>query len=194
MEASETSKGVESTPSPAPPAYTPMTTSTVYTTKIYTITSCAATVTNCPAKLGQVTTEIISLYTTVCPVTEATSTPAVPGGVYQQSSSAGYSTTTISSTLTTYRTVKVVKSTATVVPTPKYPTGPASSGGVVGTGTGLPSVSLVYSTVGEEATSAAGGVTASSTPSPSAFKGAASKMGGGSMVAVVLAAIVALIV
>jgi len=45
------------------------TTSTVYTTSIYTVTSCAATVTNCPAK-GHVTTEIISLYTTICPVTE----------------------------------------------------------------------------------------------------------------------------
>jgi len=45
------------------------TTSTVYTTSIYTVTSCASTVTNCPAK-GHVTTEFISLYTTICPVTE----------------------------------------------------------------------------------------------------------------------------
>ncbi|KAM3531354.1 hypothetical protein MY4038_004517 [Beauveria bassiana] len=44
------------------------TTSTVYTTRTYTITSCAPTVTNCPGK-GHVVTETIPLYTTVCPVT-----------------------------------------------------------------------------------------------------------------------------
>jgi chitinase len=41
----------------------------VYSTHVYTITSCAASVTDCPAKIGKVTTDIISLYTTVCPVT-----------------------------------------------------------------------------------------------------------------------------
>ncbi|KAI9645334.1 Chitinase 2 [Ciborinia camelliae] len=46
------------------------TTSTVYATTVYTVTSCAATVTDCPARIGSVTTEIISSYTTVCPVTE----------------------------------------------------------------------------------------------------------------------------
>ncbi|RYC60421.1 hypothetical protein CHU98_g5776 [Xylaria longipes] len=53
---------------------TQLTTSTVYSTNIYTITSCAPTVTNCPAQLGQVTTELVSLYTTVCPVTQEGST------------------------------------------------------------------------------------------------------------------------
>ncbi|RDW78329.1 hypothetical protein BP5796_06181 [Coleophoma crateriformis] len=53
----------------------PMTTSTVYAVTEYTITSCAATVTDCPARMGQVTTETIALYTTVCPVAEATPTP-----------------------------------------------------------------------------------------------------------------------
>lgn len=43
-----------------------MTTSTAYTTKTYTITSCAPTVTNCP--VGKVTTEVVAAYTTVCPV------------------------------------------------------------------------------------------------------------------------------
>lgn len=46
------------------------TTSTVYTTSVYTVTSCAPEVTDCPGRIGQVTTDIISLYTTVCPVTE----------------------------------------------------------------------------------------------------------------------------
>jgi len=63
----------------------PWTTSTVYATSVYTITSCAATVTNCPEK-GQVTTDIISLYTTVCPVTATETTPPK----YPMSSAAGY--------------------------------------------------------------------------------------------------------
>lgn len=45
-----------------------LTTSTVYDTKVYTVTSCAPTVTNCP--VGHVTTETVGVYTTVCPVTE----------------------------------------------------------------------------------------------------------------------------
>jgi len=65
----------------------PWTTSTVYATSVYTITSCAATVTNCPEK-GQVTTDIISLYTTVCPVTATETTPPK----YPTSSPAGYPT------------------------------------------------------------------------------------------------------
>lgn len=51
--------------------------STVYATSVYTITSCAATVTDCPARMGSVTTDIISLYTTFCPVA-ATETKAAP--------------------------------------------------------------------------------------------------------------------
>jgi hypothetical protein len=49
------------------------TTSTVYTTSVYTITSCAPEVTDCPGKMGSVTTDVISLYTTICPVTETES-------------------------------------------------------------------------------------------------------------------------
>ncbi|KGQ04056.1 putative endo-1,3(4)-beta-glucanase [Beauveria bassiana D1-5] len=51
------------------------TTSTVYTTRTYTITSCAPTVINCPGK-GHVVTETIPLYTTVCPVTPTATTTA----------------------------------------------------------------------------------------------------------------------
>ncbi|KAK6842554.1 hypothetical protein PG987_003414 [Apiospora arundinis] len=50
-----------------------MTTSTVYTTKVGTITACPATVTNCP--VGSVTTQTIALYTTVCPVSGITDSP-----------------------------------------------------------------------------------------------------------------------
>ncbi|RFN48396.1 glycoside hydrolase family 18 protein [Fusarium flagelliforme] len=53
------------------------TTSTVYTTMVYTTVSCAASVTNCPAKSAQtvIVTEMVELYTTVCPVAD---TEAVP--------------------------------------------------------------------------------------------------------------------
>ncbi|KAG8408714.1 hypothetical protein J3458_019732 [Metarhizium acridum] len=50
-----------------------MTTSTVYTTKTYTITECPPAVTDCP--VGRVTTEVIPVYTTVCPVTETRHPP-----------------------------------------------------------------------------------------------------------------------
>lgn len=51
-------------------------TSTVRTTLTYTITSCSSTVTDCPARIGGVTTVVIDLYTTICPA--ATETPAGP--------------------------------------------------------------------------------------------------------------------
>jgi len=62
------------------------TTSTVYSTHVYTISKCAATVTNCPYTTAPaVTTDIISLYVTVCPVTATETTPppyptSAPGG------------------------------------------------------------------------------------------------------------------
>lgn len=42
------------------------------------VTSCGPEVKNCPAKLGEVTTEIIALSTTVCPVTQSSITPVAP--------------------------------------------------------------------------------------------------------------------
>lgn len=61
-----------------------LTTSTVYSTTVYTVTSCAPAVTDCPGKLGSVTTQIIAISTTVCPVTEsghaAPTPPAENGG------------------------------------------------------------------------------------------------------------------
>ena len=84
----------------------------------------------------------------------------------------------------------MVKSTATVVP---YPTGPASSGSSFGTGTGLPSVSLVI----QKQTSSAQGVASTpshvpttASPIPTQFKGAASnvnaRVGMSGLVAVVI--------
>ncbi|RDW58750.1 hypothetical protein BP6252_13226 [Coleophoma cylindrospora] len=63
--------------------------STVYATKIYTITSCAATVTNCP--VGKVTTETSSLYTTICPESGSPSNAATK----QTGGSSGDLTTSI---------------------------------------------------------------------------------------------------
>ncbi|KUJ14503.1 uncharacterized protein LY89DRAFT_671841 [Mollisia scopiformis] len=63
-------------------AWNQSTTSTVYTTSVYTVTSCAPTVTDCPAKIGKVTTDIISLYTTICPVTETEKTSSAPMTTY----------------------------------------------------------------------------------------------------------------
>ncbi|KAM0326248.1 hypothetical protein ACHAQA_006845 [Verticillium albo-atrum] len=54
-----------------------LTTSTVYATNVYTVTSCAPEVTNCPAG-PHVTTETVALYTTVCPVTEVQSEQPKP--------------------------------------------------------------------------------------------------------------------
>lgn len=64
------------------PAYgttaAPTYTSTFTTTNVYTITSCPPSVTNCP--VGHVTTEIVTAYTTWCPVEDSSPTafPSVP--------------------------------------------------------------------------------------------------------------------
>ncbi|POS81205.1 hypothetical protein DHEL01_v200416 [Diaporthe helianthi] len=55
-----------------------MTTSTIYSTTVYTVTSCAPAVTDCPGRLGSVTMQIIAISTTVCPVTEAGHTGPTP--------------------------------------------------------------------------------------------------------------------
>ncbi|KAI6782540.1 uncharacterized protein J7T54_003551 [Emericellopsis cladophorae] len=51
-----------------------MTTSTHFTTKTYTVTDCPPYVVDCPAG-GYVTTVVVPVYTTVCPVTEVEPTP-----------------------------------------------------------------------------------------------------------------------
>ncbi|TVY80506.1 hypothetical protein LSUE1_G006190 [Lachnellula suecica] len=56
-------------PSPTPQLPSGFTVSTVYTTKINTVTKCPSTVPNCP--LGSVATEVSVLYTTICPVTQS---------------------------------------------------------------------------------------------------------------------------
>ncbi|CAG8978340.1 hypothetical protein HYALB_00005926 [Hymenoscyphus albidus] len=82
------------------------TTSTVYTSKIYTITACAPGV-NCAGTPGSVVTEVIPLYTTVCPITQdsnggiPTSVPGLPSSPSSPSSPgvpAEYTTSTIYTT------------------------------------------------------------------------------------------------
>jgi hypothetical protein len=68
--------------------------STVYSTSVYTITSCAATVTNCPARIGSVTTDIISLYTTWCPGNPTITPTPTP---YSQKAVEAYTTVFITS-------------------------------------------------------------------------------------------------
>jgi len=60
-----TAPTIDEPPTPAVMSYS---TSTVYTTTIFTITSCHHTETGC--NLGDVTTETISLTTSICPITE----------------------------------------------------------------------------------------------------------------------------
>jgi chitinase len=144
-------------------------------------------VTNCP--VGHVTTEIVKLYTTVCPVTEAepTSTPVAqytPINSYTvKPATSDISYTTLKSTTTQYRTVKLIKSTATVYAVPSsvsvkseapYPTGPATSGKVLGTAS--PSLSVVINKV---TSSAEGVVSYTPTPKPTTFTGGASGVRGG---------------
>jgi hypothetical protein len=62
-------------PGPHPPKWT---TSTVYTTSIQTITSCAPEVTKCPPHNIVTTTVTIPVSTTICPVTETEAPPPPP--------------------------------------------------------------------------------------------------------------------
>jgi hypothetical protein len=62
-------------PHPQPPKWT---TSTIYTTSIQTITSCAPEETKCPGHGIVVTTVTIPVSTTICPVTETTEAPPPP--------------------------------------------------------------------------------------------------------------------
>ncbi|KAI1403504.1 hypothetical protein F4819DRAFT_451022 [Hypoxylon fuscum] len=81
----------------------PSTTLTVAITTTHTITSCAPTITNCPANAGNstgpaVVTEIIDLTTTVCPVTAAESISSSMIGAHSSGLIPG-STRTVTTTL-----------------------------------------------------------------------------------------------
>ncbi|MDB5910564.1 MAG: hypothetical protein JWP34_4678 [Massilia sp.] len=105
------------------------TTSTVYTTTVYTVTACPASVPNCPGK-GSVTTEVVPAYTTVCPVTQGNGKPTggagegLPkptGGIKEQ----GGSTTKTTSTGYTFVTVPS-KGPSAGAPAPSGSKGPSA--------------------------------------------------------------------
>lgn len=159
-----------------------MTTSTVYGTTVYTVTSCAPTVTDCPARLGHVTTETIALYTTVCPVSAVATTAPYPTKKAYTSTIVETNTYTITSCApsVTNCPAKIGKVTTEVVTKTnvfEYTPSVVFSYGVSGTG------SVVKTT-------AAAGV---SSPSASPITGAASglKVGGG---ALALGAVVAMLI
>ncbi|OCK72754.1 hypothetical protein K432DRAFT_430905 [Lepidopterella palustris CBS 459.81] len=109
-----------------------LTTSTVYSTQLVTVISCAPTITNCPADATKVVTSIIAISTTVCPVTEAeavaSSTPStlaapvqsvitkVTNSTLTYTLGSGSSTTVVTTTIqhtsteTLYKTVYMTKS------------------------------------------------------------------------------------
>ncbi|KAK3997809.1 hypothetical protein QBC44DRAFT_314491 [Cladorrhinum sp. PSN332] len=63
------------TGSPTPSGGSGFTTSTIYSTTLITVTSCAPTITKCPAHSTRVITQTIAISTTICPVIEPGSTP-----------------------------------------------------------------------------------------------------------------------
>ncbi|KAI9882405.1 MAG: hypothetical protein M1823_005850 [Watsoniomyces obsoletus] len=85
----------------APLGTGPMTTSTVYATSLVTVTSCAPTVTECPAGSTVVSTIVIPISTTVCPVSAVNPvvTPPPGAGMNPQVSTA-LTTEEIDNTLT----------------------------------------------------------------------------------------------
>ncbi|RYP10494.1 hypothetical protein DL764_000677 [Monosporascus ibericus] len=107
---------------------TPSTTSTVYSTKVYTITSCAPEVSNCPVSIGQVTTEVVAISTTVCPVTEVADkempSPAPEGP---------YSTTAVTFSNTFGSSIIIITSTMSFIDTPAPSPQPTTA--APGTGT-----------------------------------------------------------
>ncbi|KAF2197568.1 hypothetical protein GQ43DRAFT_357026, partial [Delitschia confertaspora ATCC 74209] len=65
-------------------------TSTIYSTQTFTVTMCASTVANCPARSTTTVVSVVPVSTTVCPASGA-STPAaaVPTGVSSNNTPAG---------------------------------------------------------------------------------------------------------
>lgn len=129
-EATQTAAPVTSAPATTE-ASQPWTTSTVYTTRVYTITSCAPDVPNCPA--NQVTTETIPLYTTVCPVTAAaTSTPVGPASVeFPQNTDVGQPSAGAPVVEAAYPTASSIQTIVKPVTSVGVPQGPYGGSSVV---------------------------------------------------------------
>lgn len=141
-------------------------TSTLYSTTVYTIASCAPTVTDCPLNAGAVVTEVIPVTSTeyVCP--SATVIPAGPVActcAFSASTATVYSTTNVGGSVT----VVPVGSSVIAVPSP--------SGTTYSTTTvqGTAAITTAPVTAGAVATAKA---SSSGKASPSAYTGAASQV------------------
>jgi hypothetical protein len=120
-----------------------MTTKTIYDTQTHTVTSCAPTVTNCPAG-PHVTVVTVPVTTTVCPVTQDFSVSTV----YQTQT---YVVTKCPATVTNCpvgKTTTEVVPTVTVCPVTSAPSGPKSSNAPVVPGPGSNSTSGVAKPTG----------------------------------------------
>jgi hypothetical protein len=90
------------------------TTSTVYATSTYTVTSCAPTVTNCPGHATVVVTEVVPVSTTVCAVEEEEELSTVYDWGCSTSTSFSECVHTITSTLAPFpETTKIPVTTFT---------------------------------------------------------------------------------
>jgi len=157
-----------------------LTTSTVYSTSLSTILSCAATVTNCPLR-GSVVTDVVVDYTTVCPATAAATNTVAALPV--ACTDCDYSATTATVYSTTVSTILSCSSTVTDCPltatTVLVPVSTAVINSPIATGTGVSTGSAVTVTVAA-AYGAASGVGATATTSGLvAYTGAAENLKAG---------------
>ena len=199
-------KPVEYAPTSAPA----MTTSTVYTTKLTTVTACPYGVPNCPVESATTSTvtSVVALYTTICPVTEV-ATPT--------STATLHSTHTVTQVITKHvysNTAVPVTSSASAYPVVSYPVVssayvyPVSSANYTSAVTKVLTMSVVpipyketngtssapYGYVAATGvTVSASGTPAYTTSAPAQFTGAASRASVGmSVVAVLVAGFLAL--
>lgn len=94
-------------------------TSTVYSTTVYTITSCAASVVNCPASYQQeiLVTQTIDIYTTVCPATAVVTPPSIVSSAAPSASTSSTGSTTTVDTVVITDVVVLVPCASPIVET-----------------------------------------------------------------------------
>ncbi len=115
-------------------------TSTEYSKTVYTITQCPESIADCPARLGSVTTEIVSLYTTVYPISNSQTTPSNTVIDTVLNNAINYVTVKVSRVQSNLTVTPVLLST----PAPPYPTSNTETEGKnLGTGA---AVSFGFST------------------------------------------------
>jgi len=87
-----------------------LSTSTIFTTSVSTITSCAETVTNCPARSVTTTIVTVAVSTTICPVTETrTSVHTKPTGKVTKTTASSETTSKAIETTSTTSSSKPVE-------------------------------------------------------------------------------------